>query len=119
MAMRGRPALTNEEAREVADLYAWGMEVWVICAYYDIHKRTLKDYLKREHVPSRPTGRRRDLDLDATSNRRRSPAPAGTGPDPFEDAYREVRARARALLDTRTGPHPEGVSTRSYLEVPS
>lgn len=112
----GKPrVLTPDEHREVADLYAWGMEMWMLCAFYGIHKRTVTEYVKRSGLPRRVTGHPRHLDLDAKSNRRRSRADAlKNEPDPFEDAYQLVRASARASSGKHIEPHPEGENTRSY-----
>lgn len=116
MGTRGHAALTPEETREVCDLFRWGMEVWMILAFYGISKRTLKGYLRKHGVPARPNGKPRHIDLDVTSSRRRSRELAAAGPDPFEDAYRLVREHARALSDTHTAPHLADESIHSCLE---
>ena len=112
MATRGRAALTTEEAREVCDLYRWGMEVWMILAFYDISKKTLKLYLRRAGVPARANGRPKS---SQQRTRVASVAPA----DPFEDAYRSVRGHALDLLGTHTEPHQPDESMSSCLEEAS
>lgn len=100
----------------MADLYRWGMEVWAICAFYDIHKVTLKAYLKRVGVNLRPSGKPRHCDLDVKSNRRHSPEErAARTRDLFEDAYQPVRRRARDLRDMHIARRQERENIRSYL----
>jgi hypothetical protein len=116
MPGRGTKVVTSEEAREIADLYAWGMEVWMIAAFYGIHKVTVLDVRRKAGVPARPNGAPRHIDLDATSTRRRKREPEKLAPnDRFEDAYRVVREHARALRDKRTAQRPADGNTRSYL----
>jgi hypothetical protein len=115
MARRGRRALTPDEVREVVDLYAWGMAVWMIGAFYDIHKRTVKEYVKKVGGKVRSSGRSRYLcyPSDARSIQRRIRADAVSCSDPFEDAYRSAREHARELQDKHIAQRLVDASTRS------
>lgn len=116
MGKAGVPSFDEQSLREVVDLYNWGMPVWMLCAFYDVHKSTLKEWL-RPRVTMRPNGTPRHLDLDeiekATSIRRRKHGAAGQDRDPFEDVFRSVREHARALQDKRTAQHREDASMHS------
>ena len=101
------------DEHELCELYRWGMEVWMICAFYDIHKRTMTAALRKHNVPTRRSGRGPSLNL--TSTRRRRPEAAVQGHDPFEDAYQSVREHARALLDRRIAQHQADGSIRFCL----
>lgn len=120
MAKPGTLALNLNAIREVKDLYNWGMQVWMICAFYGIHKRTLSVYLKHMAesgwIVRRPNGRAKDV---VKSTLPRSRVAVAQQPDPFEDAYQLVREHARVLLRKRTEPHREDVSIRSYREAVS
>lgn len=118
MGKAGVPSFDAQSLREVVDLYNWGMPVWMLCAFYDVHKSTLKEWL-RPRVTMRPNGTPRHLDLDATSNRRRKPGGDHLRHDPFEDVFQLVREHARALRDKRTAQHPVDASTRSCPVAPS
>lgn len=114
MAKPGTLALNLTAIREVKDLYVWGMQVWMICAFYGIHKRTLGSYLQHMvasgWIKRRPSGQSKNF----TSNPRRLRAGEQRPPDPFEDAYLIVREHARVLRHTRTVPRPADASIRSY-----
>lgn len=115
MAQRGRRALPTKDVRELVDLYAWGMEVWVIGAFYDIHKRTVKEYVKKSGGKVRPSGRVPYKEgTTIRSIRQQKPAAAAPHSDPFEDVYRLVREHARVLRDTHTARRLADASTRSY-----
>lgn len=112
--------LTEQDVGEIADLYSWGMEMWMLRAFYGVDRKTITYWLKKKGVAIRPTGKPRHLDLDTMSNRRRKLADGQLPePNPFEDAYQAVREHARALRDKRTAPRPTDVSTHSYLAAAS
>jgi hypothetical protein len=118
VAKPGTLALTVLDIREIKALYNWGMQVWMICAFYNIHRRTLKSYINLfpdDQVPKRPSGQRKSF----RSIRRRKHERVAAQPDPFEDAYLVVREHARVLLHKRTEPRPADASIRSYREAVS
>jgi hypothetical protein len=81
----------------------------------DIHKRTVKEYVKKVGGKVRSSGRSRYLcyPSDARSIQRRIRADAVSCSDPFEDAYRSAREHARELQDKHTAQRLADVSTRS------
>jgi hypothetical protein len=118
VAKSGKLALSIQDIREIKALYNWGMQVWMICAFYNIHKKTLHEYLKHfpeSELPRRPNGQPKSF----RSSRRQLHGAVVRQPDPFEDAYLIVREHARVLRDTRTEPRREDESIRSYREAVS
>ncbi len=114
MAKRGSPALGYIDILEIRDLYRWGMQVWMICAFYDIHKETLRSYIKEMQRLNMVKQRKSVGKKSFRSSRRRIRGAVDVPPDPFEDAYLIVREHARVLRDTRTAPRREDESIRSY-----
>lgn len=114
MAKRGVCALNYVDLLEIKALYNWGMQVWMICAFYDVSKKTLHGYLREMEVQGmlkrRPSGQLKSF----RSSRRPKHEAAALKADPFEDAYRVVREHARVLRDTHTGRRPKDASIRSY-----
>lgn len=116
MAKRGVCALDFRDILEIRDLYRWGMQVWMICAFYDVHKRTLGTYLDEMVAQGmlearRPSGQPKEK---IKSSLPRSRVAVRLQADPFEDAYQLVREHARVLRDTHTGRRPADASIRSY-----
>ena len=49
--------LTDQDLREIEDLYRWGARVFDIEDLYDVHRYTIRHYMKRRGVPMRPPHR--------------------------------------------------------------
>lgn len=109
---RGAKALSDQDAREVCDLYAWGAELWIICAFYNVHKTTVREYVRRAGGELRPGYR----PIGSKSSRPRTPAVATARNARAGGVDQLLRARAHELIDTRTGQHRAGANTRSCQE---
>lgn len=106
MAQRGRRPPPAKELREIVDLYEWGMQVWMIAAFYDLHKTTIREYVKR-------AGRKVRISGQPKSIQPRKRVDAARRTDPFEGVYRSVREHARALQDRHTAQRRAGASIHS------
>lgn len=125
MARRGTPALTQQEAVEVVDLYCWGARVSDICMLYDIHKRTLKGYVLRAGGALRPKngrpfvegGTKRDYRIKST--RPQIPVGVRTSSDADPSVDQLIRTCAHEQQDRRTAERQSDASTSSCRALAS
>jgi hypothetical protein len=107
------------ERREMADLYAFGFQMKLICELYAVSPFTVRRYM-HEFGLSRPTGRPKALYKRPNRGSKSSlqPIPEGgryaDADHPTPDQL--LRSSVHALRDRRTAERPQDASTCSSRE---